>query len=136
MFCDEFLKQKQTKYYFYSGLGGTEYVEHTKYKVLNLKTVDETTPEKTEESKCFVATAIYGPHSAEAQILQRFRDRFLLKYSIGKSFVSFYYHISPYILQYMEKKGIMRIFIKKIVLDPMLVLILGIVKIIDKRKEC
>ncbi|HRK01046.1 MAG TPA: hypothetical protein PLH57_00145 [Oligoflexia bacterium] len=46
-------------------------------------------------SKCFIATAVYGPKSDEVAALRAFRDHFLNKNLIGRSVVGFYYAISP-----------------------------------------
>lgn len=45
---------------------------------------------------CFIATAAFGtPLEKHVRILREFRDRCLLKTSAGKSFVEFYYEVSP-----------------------------------------
>jgi hypothetical protein len=45
---------------------------------------------------CFVATAVFeNPHAAEVETLRRFRDRWLLTWEGGRSFVSWYYENGP-----------------------------------------
>lgn len=46
---------------------------------------------------CFIATAAYGSYMHDdVMILRRFRDKILLKSSIGRKFVEHYYQHSPY----------------------------------------
>lgn len=47
------------------------------------------------DSRCFIATAVYGPHASETNLLRRFRDKFLLPYWWGRILCSFYYRTSP-----------------------------------------
>jgi hypothetical protein len=59
--------------------------------------------------KCFIATAAYGsyldPHVA---ILRSFRDSFLITNSIGRSFVAWYYRVSPSIADSIRTSEAMR----------------------------
>jgi carboxypeptidase T len=62
---------------------------------------------------CLIATAAYGssmePH---VKILREFRDRFLLKNSIGKAFVNFYYKYSPPLAGFIEKHHNLRMILR------------------------
>ena len=54
---------------------------------------------------CFVATAAFGASPAiETQTLIDLRDNYLMTNKLGMSFVKFYYHISPPIAAYIEKR--------------------------------
>jgi hypothetical protein len=53
---------------------------------------------------CFIATATYGTsRSEEIQILRRFKDGYLLTNGLGKTFVDFYYMISPPIAEFISE---------------------------------
>lgn len=78
---------------------------------------------------CFIATSVYGsPDTLEVRILRKFRDEYLLKSLIGKIFVSFYYYFSPSLVKYLENKKKIKIFIKKVILDPLATFISNINK--------
>jgi len=64
------------------------------------------TPSSEDEGGggCFIATAAFGsPLAKEVTFLKSFRDNFLLKNSLGRSFVKFYYKFSPSLADYLRK---------------------------------
>ncbi len=73
------------------------------------------------ELGCFIATAAYGslwePH---VRALRDFRDHYLTKNRLGKSFIRDYYRYSPFIAQYIKTKpsvkGAMRMSLTPLVL--------------------
>ncbi len=69
---------------------------------------------------CFIATAAFGtPLAKEIEILRQFRDRFLLRYSAGKSFVSWYYKNSPAVAIFISSHPVLK-FIVRIMLYPLI----------------
>ncbi|MGB9936222.1 MAG: CFI-box-CTERM domain-containing protein [Methanobacterium sp.] len=72
------------------------------------------------DSRCFIATAVYGSSEASEVIeLKKYRDSVLMKNSACSLFVKFYYAISPSISRILEKsepfKRISKVILDKIV---------------------
>ena len=98
-------------------------------------------------SDCFIATAAYGsPMEKDVVALKEFRDDVLLKYSMGKTFVNFYYKFSPPIANYISRSKTLRVAARfslmplvygakypKILTSVLLFLIIGIALIISAR---
>jgi len=58
---------------------------------------------------CFIATAAYGsPMQPCVKLLQKFRDRFMLTNTIGKTFVDFYSTYSPDVADFISKHDNLR----------------------------
>lgn len=84
---------------------------------------------KENESKCFIATAVYGtPYAYEVTVLKEFRDNFLVNYLIGRVFVSLYYKTSPPIANLISKHNFLKRIIKVTFIIPLL-------KFIKRSKE-
>lgn len=67
---------------------------------------------------CFIATAAFGtPFEKHVSILRNFRDRFLLKTTFGRSFVKFYYEVSPPIADRIAQNESLR-FMTRCILMP------------------
>jgi hypothetical protein len=46
----------------------------------------------SKDDGCFVATVVYGnPHCAQVETLREIRDNVLKKYTLGRTFIDFYY---------------------------------------------
>lgn len=57
-------------------------------------------------TKCFVATAVFGPMSSEVETLREFRDTRLAPHFAGRAFIRLYYAISPPIAHALIKAPI------------------------------
>lgn len=69
---------------------------------------------------CFIATAAFGtPLAKEINILRQFRDRILLRYKAGRSFVFWYYRHSPSVAYYISNHSVFKIFVR-IMLYPLI----------------
>ena len=56
------------------------------------------------EGACFIATAAYGSYlDPNVQVLRDFRDHVLLRTSVGREFVQFYYANSPMLADYIAR---------------------------------
>jgi hypothetical protein len=72
-----------------------------------------------KKSGCFVATVCYGNHNApEVLLLRQFRDEKLLTNTFGKTFVSFYYFVSPKIANAISKSDRLKYFFRQFILQP------------------
>lgn len=59
---------------------------------------------KRKKSGCFVATAVYGSYDcSQVWVLRRFRDEYLSNSWYGRAFISFYYAVSPVLVQIFGK---------------------------------
>ena len=77
---------------------------------------------------CFIATACFGNYNHPfVRILREFRDRILLKNSIGKKFVKWYYAHSPKYAQIIRNNLILKI-LTQILLIPVVFIAYLIVK--------
>jgi len=77
---------------------------------------------------CFIATACFGNYNHPfVRILREFRDRFLLKNSIGRNFVNWYYAHSPKYAEIIRNNLILKV-ITQILLIPVVFIAYLIVK--------
>ncbi|MEI6153833.1 MAG: CFI-box-CTERM domain-containing protein, partial [Deltaproteobacteria bacterium] len=66
---------------------------------------------------CFIATAAYGSYlHPYVQILREFRDAFLAVNSMGRSFVGWYYRVSPSIADTISTSEVMRAGVRMLLL--------------------
>lgn len=60
------------------------------------------------DSRCFIATCVYGQTAPETNLLRAFRDEYLMGSVLGKAFVYTYYVLSPYIVLLIERSTLLR----------------------------
>lgn len=85
--------------------------------------VEPTTP--TKKTGCFIATACYGCyHHPEVMILRQFRDQVLLNSKIGKSFISFYYTVSPPAADFIANRDTLKKILKSLLFAPVVKLVM------------
>ncbi|MEO0091469.1 MAG: CFI-box-CTERM domain-containing protein [candidate division WOR-3 bacterium] len=77
---------------------------------------------RSEEKRgCFIATAVYGsPMAKEVNLLQCFRDEILLKFILGRFFVSTYYLFSPLIAKVISGSDLLRNVVRTLIISPLL----------------
>lgn len=74
---------------------------------------------EAKQSGCFIATAAYGTDQHRSVlILSEFRDRVLLRNSLGRLFVKAYYFISPPLAVLVGKHSTLAWFIRTALLGP------------------
>ena len=62
---------------------------------------------------CYIATMVYGDYDhPQVMILRNFRDNFLSNYSLGRSFIEFYYKYSPSWVKTMKNMKVVNFFIR------------------------
>lgn len=68
-------------------------------------------------SNCFIATAAYGSYLHPfVKILRDFRDNVLMTSSAGKTFVAWYYRVSPPLARIIAQNGALNAFVKVMLL--------------------
>ena len=108
-----------TSYHFRlvaSNTAGTNYGDDATFTT---STTPAPTPRGEGGGGCFIATAVYGSHMAkEVAVLRNFRDDVLLTNSLGRSFVRFYYNVSPPVADYIGEHEMVRT-VTRFVLTPL-----------------
>ncbi len=82
--------------------------DHKKFENLNNKYAGDTSKvieqmNKTNDKRCYIATAIFGAYSEETLLLREWRDNTLRRTLLGRLFIKYYYRISPLLLRIMPK---------------------------------
>jgi hypothetical protein len=63
----------------------------------------------SRESRCFVATAVYGSEmDSNVILLQQMRDRYLKIHVLGRCFISWYYRIGPKCADMIQSRPILK----------------------------
>lgn len=67
----------------------------------------------SSQGDCFIATAVYGSkHHPDVETLRLFRDQVLLRYTVGKYFVSVYYKVGPYLANLVSSSQPLKQFVR------------------------
>lgn len=56
------------------------------------------------DSRCFIASAVYGPDAWQTNALRQYRDRRLKPTIVGRILISIYYRMSPPLAQHLRTK--------------------------------
>tara|TARA_Y100000294_G_C8502371_1_gene315402 strand:+ start:356 stop:991 length:636 start_codon:yes stop_codon:yes gene_type:complete len=75
-----------------------------KYKDTKIYSFEKLIKPDSNSTNCFIATATYeSSHAPEVHFLRKWRDSILLNSTSGSLFVNFYYKVSPYIANIINK---------------------------------
>ncbi|HEA29695.1 MAG TPA: hypothetical protein ENH91_06830 [Leeuwenhoekiella sp.] len=78
------------------------------------KKVGSTMSSAADKGGCYIATMVYGDYDHPQVLeLRKFRDEFLNKTIIGRSFIKFYYRYSPKLVEKLENKQATNLIIRK-----------------------
>lgn len=70
---------------------------------------------KEENKNCYIATMVYGnPNNVNVIILRHYRDNYLNKHFLGRTFVNIYYKISPSMVRHLKHNYIVRNLIRTV----------------------
>ena len=68
---------------------------------------------------CFIATACYGSEfTDQVLLLKDFRDSFLNEFSLGESFIDFYYNHSPPVADFIRENEVLRFVTRVLLVEP------------------
>lgn len=77
-------------------------------------------PNAPKSGGCFIATSIYGDYdNKNVVVLRYFRDKTLLKYSLGAYFVKQYYRFSPTVVAYFWNKKYLKATVRIFFIAPL-----------------
>jgi hypothetical protein len=69
---------------------------------------------------CYIATAAFqSPDAPEVKLLRRYRDHVLDRYLAGRIFINVYYFISPPLARIVDNSAILRMVLRKYILNPL-----------------
>jgi len=88
----------------------------------NLGGVEPTVNPPAKANYCFVATAVYGQSDHPAvELLRRFRDEFLARWSAGRAFIDFYYSFGPMLADLIRNRPLACL-MGRVILAPLVLL--------------
>lgn len=71
------------------------------------------TPQPTSDSRCFIASQVYGPQGAQTDALRAWRDRALMPSRAGRAFVALYYAVSPALVCLLKRSPRITLAVRK-----------------------
>jgi len=71
-------------------------------------------------SGCFLATALYGENSSKVKTLCLFRDEYLTRTGLGRSFIALYIRLSPSLARLIAKNSFFRTLTRYCLVSPAL----------------
>jgi hypothetical protein len=84
----------------------------------------ESAPNRNNKEGCFIATACYLNYDhPDVLVLRSFRDDFLIKNKLGKSFVEYYYRVSPPIAVRLKKNTVLSTSIRILIFIPLVAIL-------------
>ncbi len=79
--------------------------------------------QRHKKGGCFIATAAYGsPMAPELDLLRTWRDVELSSIYFGRLFIEAYYILSPPIAIFIEKRDILKMIVRSLLIIPIAIL--------------
>lgn len=69
---------------------------------------------RSRDSRCFIATAVYGLNDVRTEELRRFRDESLAASKVGRVVISVYYAVSPGFARWLDRSPRLRAVVSRI----------------------
>ncbi|EIF42766.1 hypothetical protein DOK_11901 [gamma proteobacterium BDW918] len=70
---------------------------------------------QVSDSRCYIASHLYGPHDHRTEILRGFRDRRLMSAASGRILVATYYRLSPFVVRLCRRLPVIDRLVKPVV---------------------
>ncbi len=60
----------------------------------------------SRDTRCYIATAVFGVDAPETEILRVWRDQVLMKSPAGRAFIAIYYAVSPLLVRGIPRQSL------------------------------
>ena len=67
---------------------------------------------KSKDTRCFIASHVYGIDHPKTEVLRQFRDSELMKSAVGRVAVSLYYKVSPSFVKLCRRFSLVDLFFR------------------------